>query len=211
MLIHKFIVLIILLTLNKTFAETKISLVKAENFTATQKNKLDLIVNNLGRVINSPEFKELVINAKVNGVKKFEDNKSQSNETIYENIMKGSEEINLAPDYTWQLSLSLKRILARSTLAYTVSSSPDIFISIKYFDRGREAKIAGTLCHEYMHKLGYDHDKKPTPRRKFSVPYALGDICETIYANKNLQPEKPKVINTCGVWCNLKKAFNVNL
>jgi hypothetical protein len=34
--------------------------------------------------------------------------------------------------------------------------------------------------HEWMHKLGFNHDTKWSASREYSVPYAIGNIFEEI-------------------------------
>ena len=50
----------------------------------------------------------------------------------------------------------------------------------RFFDNFTPAEIAGNLAHEWMHKIGFDHDFNSTSRRPYSVPYAVGDLVESL-------------------------------
>lgn len=195
-------------------AQTTIQIVKMENFDPIDKKRIENITAKTEKLINSEFFKEAIIEQKDKNAQKFIENKGLSNLEIYSSIMNASEDINSISDKTWQLNLSLKRIFSSSTLAYTEKSKPEIFINLKYFKNAKDNKIAGTICHEYMHKLGYAHDKKYSKERSKTVPYMIGDICDSLYLNlKSLDiPSQPKTQEKkiCGFLCKFKKVINVN-
>jgi hypothetical protein len=49
-------------------------------------------------------------------------------------------------------------------------------MNTKYFYVYTPYQVAGNLTHEWLHKLGFDHDVASTPARPYSVPYAVGYI-----------------------------------
>lgn len=191
---------------SSSVAETRIEIVKLGNFSDAQKRRVELIVSNLEKVINSREFLDQVINHRVNGELRYENNNNQTNNEIYSKIMSGQELLDTSVDNKWTLSLNLKWFFTINTLAYTYFDKPEIFINSRYYNRGMDAQIAGTICHEYMHKVGYSHDKKSTNTRPFSVPYAVGDICEMLYIN-NIGGFVPQEVS-CNVWCRVKRLIN---
>lgn len=186
-----------------TYAETCIEVVKARNFSPSAKARMFKIINNLQVAINHDSFKQLVINYKINGVYRYENNNNDTNIMIYEKIMSGSETLGPNIDQKWNLDLNLKWLFSRSTLAYTDFSRPEIYINSRYFGRGLDSEIAGTICHEYTHKLGYSHDNKDTPKRANSVPYVIGSICEMVYANTSYKGIVKQ--DACGLWCRFKR------
>jgi hypothetical protein len=62
-----------------TYAETCIEVVKARNFSPSAKARLFKIINNLQVAINHDSFKQLVINYKINGVYRYENNNNDTN------------------------------------------------------------------------------------------------------------------------------------
>lgn len=163
------------------------------------------ISENLEKVINSNDFKIYILDHSMNKQKNFLENNNKNNHQIYFNIMSGEEVLNPVKDNEWQLHLNKKFILSRSTLAYTDKKQKEIHFSSRYIENGDDASISGTICHEYAHKLGYGHDTKNTKQWPYTVPYAVGDICTSLYVN--LFPGRP--VNTvkepyCGILCRLK-------
>ena len=186
-------------------AAVKIKLNKIENFSLTERQKLMRVVSHLEKVINTETFSSLVITHKTKGELRFEDNNGDTNEIVLKKLLDGSEILNNDIDSTWDLSLNLAFILNPSVLAYTTMNKPDIYISRRYFISSQDATLAGTICHEYSHKLGYSHTKKATPTRPLSVPYAVGSICESLYINLNENDTKAAA---CGFLCIIKRLFN---
>ena len=198
-----------------SFTRTKVTLVNSSNFNPTEKKKLTSVITELEKIINTKEFSELVRSHSFNNENKFSDNANKSNEQVLKDILSGSETLTSKVDYEWQLNLNQKWLFSASTLAYTTSDSPIININSRYFKKASESDLAGTICHEYTHKLGYMHDKKETKVRFYSVPYGVGNICSLLYTkgdtvnfSKNL-PVSSLMESQCGIWCTLKGLFNV--
>jgi hypothetical protein len=189
-----------------SLSQTKIEIVSLGNFNKEEKDKVERIISNTEKIINSQDFMTQILNHKVNGELRFENNKNESNADIYKKIMSGYELLEPIADNKWQLNLNLKWFFGRSTLAYTYFNKPEIYINSRYYKNGYEAEIAGTICHEYMHKIGYSHDQRSTSIRPYSVPYAVGGICELLYINNyggfDLKAQE------CGLWCRLKRIMN---
>ncbi len=164
-------------------AETKITFEKLSGFSTLDQRRVIKIAQNLETVINSEHFMLLVFSHQYNNEKTFFQNNNETNDQIFYRLMSGYERRNPLPDNTWSLNLRLRSLFSRTTTAYTYPSSPVITISLRYWKKTSEAGIARTLCHEYLHKVGYDHSSSRTVQRPFTVPYGIGGICETVYAN----------------------------
>ena len=61
----------------------------------------------------------------------------------------------------------------RNVVGYTSQGTPEITMNRSFFDGYTPAEIAGNMAHEWMHKLGFEHDFRATARRPDSVPYAV--------------------------------------
>ena len=64
---------------------------------------------------------------------------------------------------------------------WTYPDKKTVWFNSLLFNERSDRSIAGTVCHEQMHKLGYDHPAGHTSQRPFSVPYLVGDICSDLY------------------------------
>lgn len=190
-------------------AQTKIKIVNLGNFSPDQTSRIDVIMNNLEQIINSRDFMERVVNHRINGEFRYEENNNESNYEIYSKIMSGYELLDTNIDYKWTLNLNLKWFFTLRTRAYTYFTKPEIYINSRYYNRGMDAEIAGTICHEYMHKLGYSHSKEYTDIRPYTVPYSIGDICEILYIN-NFGDIMIKE-ESCNLWCRFKRYVNDRL
>lgn len=185
---------------------TEIEIIRTTNFSESQRQRIDMIASNLERVINSEHFMNQVLAHKFNGVTSYSESNGDSNLQIYLKIMSGYEKLDPNTDNKWKLNLFLKWLFSQSTLAYTYFNSPEIYINSRYFNRGSDASIAGTICHEYMHKLGYEHSKKNTSTRPFTVPYGVGDICESIYVN--MIGHNYAAQESCGMICSIRRLLS---
>jgi hypothetical protein len=65
-------------------------------------------------------------------------------------------------------------------VGYTYPDSARIWSNGNYFYSMTVNELAAHFVHEWLHKIGYDHDFKSTARRPYSVPYAVGDLVEVI-------------------------------
>ena len=199
--------LLLLVTTNSLLAKTVITIRSIKNFTTVESKRVERIIFNLQEVINSDTFRYLVYSHNINGQRVFRDNNGESNETIYVKIMAGAEILDHNVDMEWQLDLVKRYIFSRNTLAYTYLTTPEIYFSSRYIKNGDDSSIAGTICHEYMHKLGYFHSKVHTNDRIMTVPYGVGAICELIYTNIfNPMPFiQEEVVESCDYLCEFKR------
>lgn len=139
------------------------------NFSAQDENKIRDAAELLERVLNSDELKSQVL------AYEFKDDSGLTNEQIYVALMSRVVEFDLElykPPF-WR---------RWSVVGYTNPGSPRIYLNRYYFNSFELADIAANLAHEWMHKLGFGHDYKPTARRPQSVPYAVGRMVGEIAA-----------------------------
>lgn len=133
-------------------------------------------VNILRSVFYSREFKNRILNHEFNGELAFHKNDGLSNEEIYTLIIEGAEKLHPFKNFTMDVEIELYTELESNVLGYTYPRSKRVWMNTKYFEKHSLSELAGHLTHEWLHKLGFDHERERTEDRKFSVPYAVGYI-----------------------------------
>lgn len=139
-----------------------------------QVEKLSPIIPAVERIINSPEFRMEVLAHEYLHHKAFADTKD-SNEKVYSTL--------LAKDWDLHYAFEFQRTITWHgfkcpVLGWTNPKTSVVYFNTCNFDGRDAAGLAGTVCHEQSHKLGYDHSSAKSLN---SVPYAIGRICEELY------------------------------
>ena len=199
------ILLIFCLSLNWS-AQTKLKIESLELFTNADKEKIIKVASGVETIINSEEFKNEVLNFEYNGKKEFVDNDRKSNLEIYSIIMAGKETFSQDKDFSWNLSYKLGK-LGKNVIAQTSSSIKTVTINSLKFPSMLESSLAGTVCHEEMHKLGFGHAFRNNSSRPYSVPYGVGSICTRLYRKQIFDDSKFAPVSYCGLWCKIKRLF----
>lgn len=151
------------------------------NFSRTQEDKVLKASELIKKIVASKEFKRRVLNYTYNGKKRFVDNAGLTNKQIYERILEASEKMtNLGNNNTMDLELELYTDNSSSTIGYTYPNIVRVYMNRKYFDKFRAHQVADNMMHEWLHKIGFNHEVKATPSRKHSVPYAVGYIVKAM-------------------------------
>jgi hypothetical protein len=163
----------------------KVNLANRVGFTAAESAKLDQAVALLGKVLNSPEFQQAVLGYHAyQGC--FANSDGKTNQQILDAISAGAE--NFAPEADHEVDLDMQIAdlgwFKRNVVGYTTPDTSVITSNRRFFDGYTPAEIAGNLAHEWMHKIGFDHDFNATARRPYSVPYAIGDLVESLAAKQ---------------------------
>lgn len=130
----------------------------------------------LREIFSSSEFKRRVLNHRFNGKKSFAFNKRLSNRQIYEKILMGVEKQIPYRNNAMDVEIELYTDFESNVLGFTRPNTKRIWMNRKYFDKYCEGKVASHLTHEWLHKLGFDHEREQTWSRKYSVPYGIGYI-----------------------------------
>ena len=159
----------------------RVNVARRIGFTAAESAKLDKAIVILGQVMNSPEFKEQILNyAEYQGG--FANADGLTRQQIFDKIMAGAEQLSPTADNEMDLDMEIRNLgwFQRNVVGYTTEDTSVITSNRRFFSNYTPAEIAGNLAHEWMHKLGFDHDFKSTARRPYSVPYAVGDMVEAL-------------------------------
>jgi hypothetical protein len=152
----------------KEAPRTKVHLTLSK-FNDNQASRLIAVGKKVEEIINLPQFKEKVINFYTNKVRKFNET-NDTNERVYQTLM--SKE--------WDVKIELGTA-RKKTLGWTYPSTPWIWFNSKNFNAREDSGLAGTICHEWSHKLGYGHSARYYRGREYTVPYAIGTICAEFY------------------------------
>ena len=130
----------------------------------------------LKNIFSSPEFKKKILGHRYRGRRAFAQNRGLSNYQIYHKILDGVERLTPYRNNAMDVEVQLYTDLESVVLGYTYPRSRRIWMNTKYFNRHSPGKVASHLVHEWLHKLGFEHDYENTKRRKYTVPYAVGYI-----------------------------------
>lgn len=157
-------------------------------FTEAQIEKHRTACHLLETVLNSRDFYNRMMEVELI------QNNGKTNQQIYEMIMTGAE--NLSPDEDHEMDIFVVPYYANtSTVGYTNESTPKTWINLKFFNQYNYSEIACNIFHEWLHKIGFDHDKRYSLARNSSVPYALGYLVEAmieeLLGGTVLAPVKP--------------------
>jgi hypothetical protein len=168
---------------------TRVSIGRATGYSAAERAKLDRAMVKLGAVLSSREFRDAVLSHTYGGKPGFA-NDARAPAEIYAVIRAAKERYTDAADGEVDLNLSLRSLswFQRGVVGYTSEDSDTITTNRRFFSGFDEAEVAGHLGHEWLHTLGFEHDFKATARRPFSVPYAVGDLIETLASRPTLTP-----------------------
>lgn len=154
--------------------------VKMIRMNRDKEEKVYRAIELLRDVVKSAEFKKRILNHKYKGRKIFFQNRGLSNYQIYRKLLAGVEELNPYRNNAMDLELALFTDHSSNVIGYTLPTTRRVWMNTKYFNRYSTIQIAANLFHEWLHKLGFDHDYDRTMRRKYSVPYAIGYIVRDI-------------------------------
>lgn len=170
-------------------APMRVSIGKTTGYSPLEKQKLDRAMVKLAEVLNSREFKDAVLSHTYAGKPGFASD-SRTPAEIYAVIRAGKENFTSAADGEVDLNVALENFswFQRNVVGYTTPSSDTVTTNRRFYAGFDESEIAGHLGHEWLHKVGFEHDFKATARRPYSVPYALGDLIEALASKPSLTP-----------------------
>lgn len=154
----------------------RVSLGKVTGYSATEQQKLGKATQLMEKVLNSREFRDAVVNHPG-----FAD-EARSPQDIYAAIRAAKENFTEAADGEVDLNLDLRNLswFSRNVVGYTTAGSDTITTNRRFFSGFEPNELAGHLAHEWLHKLGFEHDHGRTAERPNSVPYAIGDLVEQL-------------------------------
>lgn len=152
-----------------------------DNFNSVQEDKVLAAAELIKKVVASEKFRTAILNHRFKGKRAFNDNAGLSNAQIYAKILEGAEELRPQIDNEMDLDLEVYRD-NNNTVGYTYPSELRVWMNEKYLNKNPPHKVTTNMMHEWLHKLGFKHDVKDTPTRRYSVPYAVGYIVARLAA-----------------------------
>lgn len=145
------------------------------NATHDQEIKLNEAIEIIKLVIGTEKFRNKVLNFTYKGQNAFINNRGFSNAQIYQIILNAAEA--LTPTRNNQMEAEVEFYHANTNVVgYTYRNTRRIWINTKFFNSYTPAGVARNLFHEWIHKLGFEHEISWSADRDASVPYALGFI-----------------------------------
>jgi len=162
------------------------------NFKDHEKEKIIEAIKLIKAIIQNHEFEKRVKNFNFKKKNSFHDNKGLTNEEIFQKIIDGAETVgDEVVNNRMDVELELYEHPSK-TIGYTYPDTKRIWINRKYFSHYKVNQVANNLMHEWMHKLGFNHDTKWSAARGYSVPYAIGNIFEEIIREQYSQKKHLK-------------------
>ena len=153
------------------------------NFSESNKQKVLVALEHLVAVVESDEFREVVLNFKDNkGRTGFLENNGLTNAQIYQVIMDGAEKLRPVADNTLDLDITWYYSW-KNTVGYTYADSPRIWVNSKFYSKYNAAQMSRNLFHEWTHKLGFGH-VSGTKNRPWTIPYGLGSKMEELVGKR---------------------------
>jgi len=170
-------------TVVPTQAETFEIHSQVSGFSKAEEEKIYKAFDLIKRVVASEEFKKRILNKKHNGKKKFFNNNGLSNAQIYKKFLEGSEILNPGKNNAMDIDIRAYRTDAL-VIGYTLPDIKQFYINRRYLAKTSftPAQVAMNITHEWLHKVGFGHEVKPTVNRPHSVPYAIGYIMRDLAA-----------------------------
>ena len=162
-------------------APMRVSLGRVTGYTAAERQKLDGATKLMADVLNSREFRDAVFGAEFAGKPGFASD-TRSPQEVYATIRAAKENYTDGADGEVDLNLKLENFswFQRHTVGYATESSDTLTTNRRFFSGFDQNEVAGHLAHEWLHKLGFEHDFQSTARRPDSVPYELGELVERL-------------------------------
>ena len=117
------------------------------------------------------------------------DFKELANNEVYKIIMSGWDAYHQEKDGDIDVEATLYYKRFTSTVGWTTRGSLATHSNTKFWtgtEREIIARIAGNIIHEYMHNLGFGHDRRRNPTRRYTVPYAIGIIVRNLVLESNI-------------------------
>lgn len=151
------------------------------DMTNEREEKISQSVELLKVIFSSPEFRYRILNHDYKGEKFFAFNRGLSNRQIYQKILEGAETLQPHENNAMDVEIALFTDMDSNVLGYTKTLTKKIHMNTKYFtETTSPIQISAHLMHEWMHKLGFGHEKNHCENRKYSVPYAIGRIVKEL-------------------------------
>lgn len=147
----------------------KVVVNKREGFTPEEIKKHETASQLLETALNSVEFRDGVLTLPL------ENMNGLTHQQVYDKIMSGAEV--LTPEVDNELDVwAVVYYKNNKVVGYTNPTTILTWINRKFFGDDY-ADIACNMLHEWLHKLGFDHDSASDHD---SVPYALGYFVEKL-------------------------------
>lgn len=151
-----------------------------KGFKPKELEKLESARKLLEEVLSHEAYGPAVLNADFHGETSAW--KNQTNREILNHIRSGKEVLLPVVDNEVDISVTIfnPNFRTRNVVGYTYRNVVMQWINRRMFSFYSVEKIAGNLMHEWLHKMGFDHDFRATARRPYSVCYQHNHIVKEI-------------------------------
>ncbi|MDY0905209.1 hypothetical protein [Pedobacter sp. CFBP9032] len=168
---------------------TSIKLQQVSNYLDSRLNKLTKVIAFMEEVINSEKFKEQILGFQHNGENTFFYRKNiwgnyidhvYKNSEVYEMVIMAKEEYGNVQNNVIDLYLELINGSDGSVIGFGRPEEKEVYTYSKMFDIMTIPELVNHYVHEWTHKIGFDHSYSRNAKRNYSVPYAVGNIAESV-------------------------------
>lgn len=135
----------------------------------------------VGVVIRSEKFRQAVLNYVTPSGHHGFLNTELTGEQVYDRILDGAELYNGKVNHRMEFVVKTfdPKEDEGNVIAFVRAKGKYVSFSTKYLYHNATRR-ANTMMHEWLHLIGFDHEKEYTTSRDYSVPYAIGDIVQDI-------------------------------
>ena len=116
----------------------------------------------------------------------MDDGDPMTKEELYQTVMR-AKELNLgeAADEEVDIFVEIDRGSNRGVIGYTNPGTKWQWVYSWFFKTYGVDEVAGNLIHEWLHKIGFDHEFKRSVLRDYTFVYAVGNwIVEQVKAKR---------------------------
>ena len=188
---------------------------RVKNLTAEERNKAQRSMAYAVEALSSPEFKNWVLGyewiqtyttgrfwRRVTHTKRMEgfrynwlsDGAPLTRKALYDIVMRAKElKLGEADDEQVDVFLEIDRGSSRSVIGYTNPGTVWQWVYAWFFRSVNEAEAAGNIIHEWLHKIGFDHEFKDNGLRRYTFVYAAGDKVEEMVQKMILAGKHPNL------------------
>lgn len=123
--------------------------------------------------------------------------------------MSGSEVLLPEKDFEIDVDLTIYKSswFSRGIMGYTFPSVMKTWMNRRFLssDSAGLSDVAGNIVHEWCHNLGFNHSHKSLEQRKYSVPYAVGNIIKELCEEDSIIQHKH--VKRLGFWKKIGSFF----
>ena len=159
----------------------KVQADEINGLTPEREQKMKLAMSIFEKVMNDKDFQNELSSFPYQYDVDTDTNRTLTPQQVAVKLMNGQEFYKKDNDQTanlhWFIKKKNKPLFSRHpAIGYGNEDGIPIYTYTWFFDNSDIADIVGHIAHEWSHKVGFEHQYEPHPRRDNTVPYAFGNL-----------------------------------